>query len=119
MEITLQKIFVLALLFIGEALTIYAEIAGAKNQELATQPVLQIFFKMFLIFCLAGVFLISGYAFGFKVFKNIWVVSAASITSILIIEPIVAWTIFHQLPTTGAVVGFVLGAIGLFSTILF
>jgi hypothetical protein len=119
MEMAIQKVAVLLLLFIGEALTIYAEIAGAKSQQLANQPVLQIFFKMFSIFCLAGVFLISGYAFGFKVFKNIWVVSAASITSILIIEPIVAWTIFHQLPTTGAIVGFVLGAIGLFSAILF
>ncbi|MEK7159794.1 MAG: hypothetical protein AAB766_04835 [Patescibacteria group bacterium] len=119
MDSIYTKIIVLILLFVGEALTISAEIMGAKNGHLAEQPIWQIFFKMLALFTLAGGFLIAGYILGFKAFKNIWIVSAASITSILIIEPILAWTIFHQLPTTGAVVGFVLGAIGLFSAILF
>lgn len=111
------KILVIILLFIGEALSIYAEIFGAKNFQIASQPFFTIFLKMFLLITLAGGFLIAGYMLGFNVFKNIWVVSVASITSILIIEPILAWTIFQQVPTKGAIIGFVLGVIGFFTSI--
>lgn len=119
MDSIYTKVIVLILLFIGEALTIGAEIMGAKSGHLAEQPIWQIFLKMLALFTLAGGFLIAGYILGFKAFKNIWVVSAASITSILIIEPVLAWTVFHQLPTTGAVIGFALGVVGLFSAVLF
>lgn len=114
MESIYSKILVLALLFIGEALSIYAEMLGARSNHLAAQPFLQIFLKMFLLIATAGGFLIAGYMLGFKVFKNIWIVSVASMTSILIVEPILAWTTFQQVPTTGAIIGFVLGVIGLF-----
>lgn len=114
-----SKILVLVLLFVGEALAIYAEMVGAKSNAIASQPFLQIFLKMFLLFALAGGFLIAGYMLGFNAFKNIWIVSAVSITSILIVEPILAWTIFHQVPTAGAIGGFVLGAVGLFLAIFF
>jgi len=119
METTLSKILVLVLLFFGEAISIYAEILGAKSHSLASQPFLRIFLKMFLLITLAGGFLILGYMLGFKSFKNIWIVSVASITSILIVEPILAWAIFHQIPTKGAIIGFFLGAIGLFFSIFF
>jgi hypothetical protein len=111
------KILVVALIVIGEGLAIYSEMLGAKNAS--TQPWLQIFFKMFLIICASGALLISGYILGFGAFKNIWVVSAISITSILIIEPIVAYALFKQLPTTGGFIGFILGAIGLIITLIF
>lgn len=114
-----MKVLVLALLFIGEALSIYAEIVGARSNSVASSSFLQIFLKMFLLITLAGGFLIAGYMLGFNAFKNIWIVSVASITSILIVEPILAWAIFHQVPTVGAIVGFILGAIGLFLSIFF
>lgn len=119
MDLTYSKILVIILLFIGEALSIYAEMVGAKNHSISSQPFLQIFLKMFLLIVLAGGFLIAGYMLGFNVFKNIWIVSVASITSILIVEPILAWIIFHQVPTIGAILGFILGAIGLFLSIFF
>ena len=56
---------------------------------------------------------------GFKAFKNIWIVGVTSITSILIAEPILALTIFQQVPTRGAVIVFILGGIGLFSALFF
>ncbi|TSD02657.1 MAG: hypothetical protein Athens071416_593 [Parcubacteria group bacterium Athens0714_16] len=102
-----------------EALSIYAEMVIARSNSIASQPFLQIFSKMFLMITLAGGFLLAGYMLGFKSFKNIWIVSAISITSILIVEPILAWTIFQQMPTTGAMIGFALGAIGLFISIFF
>ncbi len=119
MDITYSKILVLILILMGEALSIYAEMVGARNHSISSQPFLQIFLKMFLLIVLAGGFLIAGYMLGFNVFKNIWIVSVASITSILIVEPILAWIIFHQVPTLGGILGFILGAIGLFLSIFF
>lgn len=114
-----SKILVVVLLFIGEALSIYAEMVGARSNQIASQPFLQIFLKMFLLITFAGGFLIAGYMLGLNAFKNIWIVSAASITSILIVEPILSWLFFQQIPTTGALIGFVLGVIGLFLSVFF
>jgi hypothetical protein len=55
---------------------------------------------------------------GFRAFQNIWIVSVSSITSILIIEPLVSYAFFRQSPTTGAFIGLVFGAIG-FAAALF
>jgi hypothetical protein len=74
--------------------------------------------KMFIIIVFAGVFLIVGYMMGFSAFKNIWIVSVASITSILIIEPILAYTVFQQLPTKGAIIGLILGILGFISSMI-
>ncbi len=119
MSPTLTKIFVLILIFLGEALSIYAEMIGAKSNFAASQPFIQIFLKMFLVVTLAGGFLLAGYMLGFSAFKNIWIVSVASITSILIVEPILIWILFQQTPTPGAIIGFILGAIGLFVALFF
>lgn len=54
MEATYSKILVLVLLFIGEALSIYAEMVGARSIHIASQPFLQIFLKMFLLITIAG-----------------------------------------------------------------
>jgi hypothetical protein len=56
--------------------------------------------------------------FGLKIFKNIWIVSVISITSILIIEPFIAYFIGGQLPTKGAIIGLVFGVLG-FAAALF
>jgi hypothetical protein len=112
-----SKVLVIILLVIGESLSIYAEMMGVRNNHLASQPILRIFLLMFLLITIAGGFLIAGYMLGFNAFKNIWIVSAVSITSILIVEPILAWTIFQQLPTTGAVIGLVLGVTGLIASL--
>lgn len=112
------KVLVIVLIFVGETLGIYAELSSARTRYFATGSFLQIFIKMFLVMTVAGAFLISGYMLGFKSFQNIWIVSAISITSILIMEPIAAYAFFKQLPTTGALVGLILGALG-FSATLF
>ena len=48
MDTTYAKILVLILLFIGETLSIYAEMVGARSNQISAQPFLQIFLKMFL-----------------------------------------------------------------------
>jgi len=111
------KIGVIMIIVIGEALAIYAEMLGAKTNAVSSQPFLQIFLKVFLIAAIAAGFLVSGYMFGYKTFKNIWIVSVVSITSILIIEPILAYTIFQQLPTKGALIGLGFGILGFVSAL--
>ncbi len=114
-----SKILVIALLISGEALIIYTEMFGARTHAATTQPFLQLFLKMLLMILVGGGLLSTGYIFGYSLFKNIWVVSAISITSILIVEPVLAWAFFHQLPTPGAIAGLVLGAIGLCVALIF
>lgn len=108
------KILAVLLLFIGEAFSIYADMSGARAY--ITVPFLAALLKPFLITAFGAGFLIAGYILGFKAFKNIWIVSATSITSVLILEAVLAVIIFGQLPTTGAAIGFVLGVAGFIAT---
>lgn len=119
MDLSFSKVLVIILIFAGEALAIYAEMLGARSNHLANQPFLQIFLKLFLLMVVGSGLLLAGYMLGFNAFKNIWIVSAASITSIIIIEPILAWTIFNQIPTLGAIIGLILGVIGLLISLFF
>lgn len=102
---------------LGEALVIYSEVMGAK---LYTSG---ISFWMTLAYAapagIAGaLFLIVGYALGLKAFQNIWIVSAVSIGSLLIIEPIFNFLYIGDWPTLGATVGFALGVLGILATFL-
>lgn len=106
------KFIAIGILFVGEALSVYAEMVAARSHSAPEQHFFTIFIKGFIVIGLAGAFLIAGYMIGYKSFKNIWVVSALSITSILIMEPLIGYLIFHQLPTRGALIGLVLGAAG-------
>jgi hypothetical protein len=119
MNSTLLKILAIVLLIVGESLAIYAEMLAARNFNVSDSPLLQMFFKMFLLMTIAGGFLLLGYVIGFSAFKNIWIVSVASITSILVAEPILAWILFKQVPSIGAIIGFILGAIGLIVAAIF
>ena len=117
MVLTRLQVGVLLLLIIGETLSIYAEMLGARN--FGTSSTLHLFLKMLVMFTLAGGLLIGGYMLGFSAFKNIWVVSAISVGSLLIVEPLLAYTLFGQLPTRGALIGFLLGIAGILSALFF
>jgi hypothetical protein len=106
------------MLFLGEALSVYAEMLAAQTHEANTHSFLSIFSKATLAIAFAGAFLIAGYMIGYKGFKNIWIVSALSITSILIMEPLLAYLLFKQLPTKGAALGLGLGALGFIASFL-
>ncbi len=67
----MDKAFAIGVIFIGEMVTIFAEVIAAK---LAT---------------------------------------GTGITLIIILEPIINYTIFHELPSKGATVGMILGFAGL------
>ena len=111
------KTISLLLLFIGEALAIAAEMIGARMFAEGQHSFVVIFLRMLLLIFLGGGGLIAGYMLGYKAFQNIWIVTIASITAILIVEPFLAWILFRELPTKGALIGLILGIIGFVATI--
>jgi hypothetical protein len=54
---------------------------------------------------------------GLVAFQNVWTLSAISVASIIIFEPILAYFLTAQLPSVGAGIGFVLGITGLLVTL--
>ncbi len=106
----LLKLISIILLVIGEAISIYIELILAKgNQNI---------YHMSLLFILATPFLLYGYIIGYSSFKSIWIVSIISITSILVIEPLLVWSIFKEIPSKGAIIGLGFGILGFISTLL-
>jgi len=114
---TLTKILAILLLFFGEAAAIYMESFAAKNYT-SFQFFSLFTLKIFLLVILSGGCLVAAYILGYRVFKNIWVVAVSSITAILIIEPILIYLFFRQLPSTGSWIGLVLGAVGFVATLV-
>jgi len=112
------KLIVLTLLFGGEAVAIAAEMIAARSHGVPTDPFLRTFLRLLPLIVAGSILLLAGYMLGYRTFRNIWLVSAISITSILIIEPLLAWTLFHQAPTKGALLGLLFGAAG-FASALF
>lgn len=115
MHPTLLKILVILLILGGEALSIYAELIGAHQYTVNNSPFWPLFFRMFLVIAVAGALLVAGYILGLGAFKNIWIVSVMSLTSILITEPFISYAIFHELPTRGAWFGLAFGVMGCLS----
>lgn len=111
------KIISIVLLVLGESLAIYAEMIAARSHADTARPAVHIFFLGLITITIASGFLIAGYMIGYRSFQNIWVVSVASITAILIAEPILAYALFHEMPTKGAAIGLVLGAAGFVATV--
>jgi hypothetical protein len=54
---------------------------------------------------------------GYAHLKNIWIVMAVSVGSIVVVEPLLAYMMFEHLPTTGAVIGLVLGVVGILAAL--
>jgi uncharacterized membrane protein len=100
----------LLLLVLGEAIFVYCEMMIAKGSNILL---------MFIISLIAGSIVIAGYYYGYKYGQNIWIVTATSIGSILVTEPIISWSLFHEIPTRGATLGLIFGVIGLMSTLTF
>jgi hypothetical protein len=72
---------------------------------------------MSILVVVAGLFLIAGYMFGVKYLHSIWIVGAISIASIVVVEPLITYIIFQELPTKGPFIGLVLGVIAILSAI--
>lgn len=97
-----MMLLVIFALFFGETLAIYGELVAAKGNPWTG-----------LCFALLGVpFLIWAYTTGCKL-GGVWQITAASIAAILIAEPILIFTMFHEMPNRNTLIGCLLGAAGL------
>lgn len=111
------KIFVIVLIFSAEVLYILSEMLSAKYYFSPNSQITHILLKLIPLTIIGSILILVGYMLGYKTFSNIWIISAISITSILIIEPTLAFLVFKQLPTKGALIGLILGATGFFTAL--
>ncbi|MHC8372515.1 hypothetical protein ACYZT2_17295 [Pseudomonas sp. MDT1-85] len=106
----------LILMIFGEILTIYSEVYASKLPgKFMETP--EMFIKPMVLISIAGISLVFAYWLGYQGTGNIWVVTVASLTLLLILEPIVIYAMLKELPQRGALIGFILGAAGLVSTV--
>ncbi len=108
----LLRIVSLALIVLGEGLAILAEIVAAHVQDKSGQSPWDVFLRGSLAMVLASLLLIGGYMLGVRAFRSIWVVGAVSIGAIVILEPLIAYAVFRELPTRGPALGMALGIVG-------
>jgi len=108
------KFYAILLVFLGEILAIYAETFVIKHKIFSVG-----FWSMIFLMCVGGVFLVFGYVFGYRAFHNLWYVTAISIGTLLIVEPLLLRYLLGQIPTTGSLVSFTLGVFGILVATLF
>ena len=113
----MTKFLVILTLFLGEVLAILAEVVSAKYFALDGHNFTRIFLKAMPVVITGCILLLFGYMLGLKTFKNIWIVTAVSVTSILIAEPIINYSVTRQLPTKGAFIGLIFGVLGFCATL--
>ena len=104
--------FGLLLIALGEIAGIAAEmfvVRGATNGGIPWALVL----RYFPLMVIAGACLLFGYILAYREIQNIWIVSAVSISSIMIVEPTLDYLLFDELPTKGAWVALSLAVIAI------
>ena len=87
---------------LGEGFSIYGELRAAKEDIV----------QAILFVIIGSLFLVFGYWQGVKS-GSIWQVTAISIGSILIIEPTLIAILFREFPSRNALIGCLLGAVGM------
>lgn len=116
MSSMLKIVAAVGAIFLGEALSIIAELIASKEFGKAGGN-LTTLLPMFLLIMLGGILLVCGYALGYMHLKNIWIIVAVSVGSILVVEPILSFLLFRDVPTIGSLVGLALGALGTLAAI--
>ncbi|MFL1480653.1 hypothetical protein [Pseudomonas grimontii] len=102
---------------LGEFCAIYSEVVTAKLAHTGNGS-WEGFVLPVVLMCFAGLCLLGAYWLGYVAVGDIWIVTVVSVTSLLLLEPVVVWSLFQEAPGRGALIGFVLGALGMLSTVL-
>ena len=103
-----MQIIAILIVFFGELLAVASEIFFSKGRYMGAMVIL-----MFIGGCL----LLGGYWLAHKYMGSLWPIYVASITAILILEPILIYIITGEVPSLGARIGFILGALGCFAAL--
>ncbi|VIO69221.1 hypothetical protein CI1B_25670 [Bradyrhizobium ivorense] len=115
MSLTL-KIVAVGAIFLGEALSIIAELIASKQFGKAGGD-LTTLLPMCLLISVGGILLVFGYALGYMHLENIWIIIAISVGAILVVEPTLTLLLFRDVPTAGSLIGLALGALGTLAAI--
>ena len=113
----LLGVFALGLMVVGEFCAIYSEVVTAKLAQTGSGS-WEVFVLPVVLMCFAGLCLLGAYWLGYMVVGDIWIVTVVSVTSLLLLEPVVVWAQFHEAPGRGALIGFCLGALGMLATVV-
>lgn len=113
-----HRILAILFIFIGEVFSIGAQLVASKRVMHGSEGVTSFLVWMYIVGALGGVLIVAGYVYAYLYFKNIWIVTAISIGSIVVFEPILAFFLFKQVPTMGAAIGIVLGVLGIVSALI-
>lgn len=105
--------FALGLMVLGEFCAIYSEVVTARLAQTGSSSSEE-FVLPIVLMCFAGFCLLGAYWLGYVAVGDIWIVTVVSVTSLLLLEPVVV----HEAPGRGALIGFVLGALGMLSSVL-
>lgn len=111
-----MKIIAFLSIVFGEVLIIYSEVLAAKlyTSNVSFSSTLTQTIPAGIV---GAILLVIGYALGLKAFQNIWIVSAISIGSLLIVEPMFNYFYIGHTPTLGSGIGFALGVLGILASL--
>jgi hypothetical protein len=107
----------LGFLLFGMGASILAEMLAAGHAQNLSASGLTSLWRPLALNTVAGASLIMGYLLGYQAFRNIWVVTSVAVGCILIVEPILAYAMFRELPTRQGLISLCLGAAGLLAAI--
>lgn len=113
-----MKIIALVAVVLGEALVVFAEILGAKLYSSLSLPFMNAFLYTLIPLLTGAVLLVVGYMLGLKYLSNIWIMSAVSFGTLLLVEPLLNLFYIGQFPTLGAGIGFAFGVLGILAVML-
>lgn len=104
---------VIACIFFGEVLVIYSEQIGARLYGIGTYSFGSAFVWTLVPAIAGAILLVIGYMLGVKLHQNIWAVTALSLSSILIVEPLFNYFYIGHVPELGSFIGFLFGVLGI------
>ncbi len=108
-----MQYLVLACIFFGEVLVIYSEQIGAKLYGVQAVSFGTAFAYTVLPAVTGAMLLVVGYMLGVKYHQNIWAVTALSLSSILLVEPLFNYFYIGHMPELGSFIGFLFGVLGI------
>lgn len=117
MSLAFYKFLIILFLFIGESLYLCSEMFVAKGALDGSSKITTLGPAILMVVVGGFIFLASVY-FGMRLFKDVWIIAVMSVAAIVIMEPVLVWLFFNQLPTTKTAIGFLLGVAGLVISVL-
>lgn len=115
-----MKLLILASIFLGELIGVYLEISLASKFETVGSfgEVGKFILLLTPLFVISFLLLLLGYIYGYRSFNKIWIITIVSWSSILLVEPILNYFIFNELPQGRILISGILAIVAIVISIL-